>query len=465
MTIKYKGNSKYLPLIILLIEAILYINSYLTAGYVVFEGVFPNPKFYALFASVGFVIWIVIAIYLKLYDLPRILYTDRILKKNSYGLLIFLVSSLSLLYLLSEHTVPSKFIVFFFLFYALGQTLWKLMFVVMFKSYRRKGKNFRTVVMLGNSKNLDKFSKKILERPENGYIILGYFHNEEKNIGDSPYYKGNLEDFEEFIRHQQVDELVISLNKKHSAFLNKTIRYAEKNMMRVQLIPQFSSYLYQNFTISYEQNIPVLEIFREPLESLSNRIAKRLFDIVFSLIVLLLIGSWLFPIIAILIKLTSKGPVFFSQLRSGKDDVPFHCLKFRSMTVNKDSDKVQAVKGDKRITKIGRIIRKTSIDEFPQFFNVLMSHMSVVGPRPHMIKHTHEYQKLIQKFMIRHYAKPGITGLAQIRGHRGETKKVSDMEKRVESDIVYIENWSLWLDMKIVFLTAWQIIFKNDEVF
>ena len=189
----------------------------------------------------------------------------------------------------------------------------------------------------------------------------------------------------------------------------------------------------------------------------------RLFDILFSLIVIFFIMSWLLPLLALIIKATSKGPVFFSQLRSGKAGKEFNCLKFRSMTVNAASDTLQATKNDARITPIGKFIRKTSLDEFPQFFNVLLNHMSVVGPRPHMLKHTQEYQELVEKFMVRHFAKPGITGWAQVSGFRGETKKVQDMANRAAADIWYIENWNIFLDVKIIFLTVWRVFFRRDR--
>jgi len=233
--------------------------------------------------------------------------------------------------------------------------------------------------------------------------------------------------------------------------------------MRVRVIPEFSEYLSQTFSIDYVKNIPIMKLRSEPLKSFENIAIKRIFDIVFSLLSIVLLFSWLFPIIAIIIKLTSKGPVFFVQERTGKDGEPFNCFKFRSMTVNALSDNLQATKNDARVTKFGAIARKTSIDELPQIINVLLNNMSLVGPRPHMLKHTEEYRVLVDKFMVRHFAKPGVTGWAQINGYRGETKFVKDMENRALADIWYIENWSFFLDVKIVFTTAFSMFFKKDE--
>lgn len=197
----------------------------------------------------------------------------------------------------------------------------------------------------------------------------------------------------------------------------------------------------------------------------SNTIVKRVFDVVFALLVTLLLLSWLVPLIAAIIKLDSKGPVFFKQLRTGKDGVPFYCFKFRSMYTNADADNKQASRNDSRITKIGAFMRKTSIDELPQFINVLRGEMSVVGPRPHMLQHTEEYSIAINNFMVRHTVAPGITGLAQITGYRGETKETDAMVKRVNADIHYLQNWSFSLDMKIVCLTVYQAVKGNENAF
>ncbi|HEX8350001.1 MAG TPA: exopolysaccharide biosynthesis polyprenyl glycosylphosphotransferase [Hymenobacter sp.] len=193
--------------------------------------------------------------------------------------------------------------------------------------------------------------------------------------------------------------------------------------------------------------------------------SKRVFDIVFASLVLILLLSWLIPLIALLIKLDSKGPVFFKQLRTGKDGLPFYCFKFRSMRMSSDADHKQASRGDARITRLGAILRKTSLDELPQFFNVLWGEMSVVGPRPHMLKHTEDYAQVINNFMVRHTVMPGITGLAQVEGHRGETKEVTAMVKRVNADIFYIKNWSFLLDLKIIFLTVYQAIKGSENAF
>lgn len=202
-----------------------------------------------------------------------------------------------------------------------------------------------------------------------------------------------------------------------------------------------------------------------PLEESYNRYIKRAFDLVFSCCVLLFILSWLYPLIALLIKLDSRGPVIFKQYRSGRDNKSFWCYKFRSMRVNDDSHHKQASRNDERITVLGRFLRRTSLDEFPQFINVFIGNMSVVGPRPHMLKHTEQYRNVIKNYMVRHYSKPGITGWAQINGFRGETFQTDAMEKRVEYDIWYLENWSVYLDIKIVLRTISQVLIGHINAY
>lgn len=243
---------------------------------------------------------------------------------------------------------------------------------------------------------------------------------------------------------------------------DKIIDTATRHMVRLYIIPDINGLDINNTNLVSFNGVPMIKSFSEPLEEKGNRIYKRIFDVVFSLTVLIFILSWLYPILAILIKLEDPGPVLFRQKRSGYLNREFYCLKFRSMKVNHEADIKIAYKNDTRITKTGRFLRKTSIDELPQFFNVLVGDMSVVGPRPHMVFQTNLYSELVKKYMIRHFTKPGITGWAQVMGSRGEIRDISDMEQRVEKDIWYIRHWSLMLDFKIVFLTIMNII-KGDK--
>ena len=238
--------------------------------------------------------------------------------------------------------------------------------------------------------------------------------------------------------------------------------FTNKNSIVLKLIPEANEFYSKNFDIQYYDNTLVLNVRKLPFDYPHNRVIKRIFDIIFSLLVILLVMSWLTPILWILVKLESKGPLFFRQEREGINGDKFMCYKFRSMKLNKMADKVHASKDDLRTTKLGRFLRKTSIDEMPQFFNVLKGEMSTVGPRPHMTSLSLEYQKEIDNYMERHAVKPGVTGLAQVSGYRGEVRKTADIKNRVRLDIFYIENWSFFLDLKIIVQTVLNAL-KGEE--
>ncbi len=264
---------------------------------------------------------------------------------------------------------------------------------------------------------------------------------------------GDLNELPKLIEMRSVDEIFWTLPVSDDKELQKIIDLCENKMVRFYRVPQLSNILFRNFEVELYDGTPVLHYRQEPLEDMSNRFLKRLFDIVFSLTVTVFILSWLIPLVWIVMKFTMPGPLFFIQDRSGKNNKTFKLLKFRSMVVNKEADKLQATKNDSRITKFGAFLRKSSLDEMPQFINVLLGDMTVVGPRPHMLKHTQEYSELVDKFMVRHLIKPGITGWAQVNGYRGGTDTLDLMIGRVEHDVWYIENWSFWLDLHIVIKT------------
>lgn len=259
-----------------------------------------------------------------------------------------------------------------------------------------------------------------------------------------------------------ISELYIVAKPDFISDLNYFFELGDKLCMHLKFVPDFSSISKQHFSVAKLNNFHVILPRNEPLQNAYNRLVKRAFDIVFSTLVIVFILSWLYPLLAFIINKQSKGPVLFRQMRTGIKNQPFWCYKFRSMYINVGDESQQAQKEDARITPIGKFIRRTSLDEMPQFFNVFIGNMSVVGPRPHMIKHTTHYNDQINNFMVRHFVKPGITGLAQVSGLRGETKKVSDMKRRVSSDIEYVQRWSLITDIKICFLTV-IVTLKGDK--
>lgn len=332
------------------------------------------------------------------------------------------------------------------------------------KYVRAKGYNFKTFIIVGANKSGEKIRKVLAKDLTFGYRFLGFFDETNNNqVVDSDLIVGKFEDIEKFAVDKKIDEIYVALHIDNIKIINELTRICEQNMIRIKFIPDFQLYTKASkVEVAFYENTPVLMFRPEPLEFASNRLLKKAFDICFSSLVILLVFPWLFPVIMLIIKLESPGPIFFKQERSGRDNRSFMCIKFRSMYVNGLAHNKQAEKGDSRITKFGAFIRKTSIDELPQFFNVFLGDMSVVGPRPHMVNLAKEYSDLINNYLVRQYAKPGITGWAQVNGFRGETKVLSDMENRVEYDIWYIENWSFLLDMKIIVKTIINI-FKGEE--
>ncbi|MCB0507967.1 MAG: undecaprenyl-phosphate glucose phosphotransferase [Chitinophagales bacterium] len=348
--------------------------------------------------------------------------------------------------------------------------IWRFGFIKIVRLYRARGFNNRKVMIIGAGETAQEFKKMLEHKMEYGYQFLGFFDDDPQKYEPeiSKQILGNIEDAKEFAIKHQIDELFCSLPHQEEDKIKEIIEFGDENLIRVKIVPDLSRFLTHHLNkveIDYYGQIPVMTLRYEPLENIVNRFIKRIFDIGFSLLVFIFILWWFIPLIALLIKLTSKGPVFFIQERSGIKNKSFQVIKFRTMYVNTNAHKKQATRYDERITPIGKILRSTNLDEMPQFINVLLGQMSVIGPRPHMLKHTEEYSKIIDKFMVRHLVKPGITGWAQVNGYRGETKDVLDMEGRVRADVWYIENWSFGLDIKIIIMTIINMIRGEENAF
>lgn len=305
----------------------------------------------------------------------------------------------------------------------------------------------------------------------NGYNLLGYFIKTDSDsmtnssTGEELAYLGEESELLPFIENNHVDELYIGVMPDKLKEYKALMRLCEKHMIRTYYVPTISYGEFRSAKVMEFGDIYVMSQYNEPLKDMRNRIQKRVFDFVVSLLFICTLFPIILIIVAIVSKITMPGPLFFKQKRTGYDGKDFVCYKFRSMKVNKDSDKVQAVKDDPRVTKWGLLMRHTNIDELPQFINVLKGNMSIVGPRPHMLAHTDYYFQLISDYMIRHYVKPGITGWAQTHGERGETKTVDDMKRRVEKDIWYIEHWSFWLDIQIILKTVSDAIHGDEKAY
>ena len=332
------------------------------------------------------------------------------------------------------------------------------------KRYRTKGRNLRFVVLVGSSRSMNELYHEMTEQDWSGYRVLGYFDYERDfDMPKECKYLGTPDMVEEFLEvNKHVHYLYCGLRDMYKNDIIKIISLCENNLVRFYSVPDMHNYVQNMVYLDAVGSIPILKLRSEDISRLGNKFLKRAFDIVFSGLFLCTVFPIVLIIVTIVTKITMPGPVFFRQKRNGLNDKEFYCLKFRSMKVNADADKLQATKDDPRKTKWGNIMRKTNIDELPQFINVFKGDMSVVGPRPHMLKHTEEYSKLIDKYMVRHLVKPGVTGWSQVTGYRGETKELKDMAGRIRGDIWYIEHWSFWLDIYIIYKTVANV-FKGEE--
>lgn len=340
----------------------------------------------------------------------------------------------------------------------------KLIKVYLLRRYRLFGGNYREVIILGGSEAIESLKTLFKERRYLGYRYQGFFSDKDKYKNKEDYL-GTLMDSFEYILEKGVHEVYCSIADFKRRDLNTIIEFGEKHGIGVKLIPSNMGMFRNGMEVEYYDYVPVLSLKKLPFDDPLIKHSKRLFDILFSLIIIIFVLSWLSVILFIIIKLESKGPLIFKQLRDGLNGKQFECYKFRSMAVNKHADTMQATKGDMRVTKVGRFIRKTSIDELPQFLNVLKGDMSVVGPRPHMTSQSKIYAQVVDKYFMRNLVKPGVTGLAQIRGWRGEIETDNDMGNRVRMDIFYINNWSFILDLKIILQTLFNAIRGEEKAY
>jgi len=392
--------------------------------------------------------WIISSLITKFYEVYRFTKLISIISYIFYQLLLFSILVFAFFGIV-QNVAPglSQTLKFLLVVFTLI-SLFKLSLFYALQSYRLGfGGNFRKTIIIGNNEAVNELKEFFKTQKELGYENIKTFNfNSASDL--------NLQNCFEFIISRHIDEVYCSANELDENQIKHLIEFCENNFKILKFISKRGGLLSKKLKTDIYGLSTVQSLREMPLSNDFNTLLKRLFDIVFSLLVILLLLSWLTPIFAFLIKIESKGPVFFKQTRNGIKYKEFICYKFRSMIQNNDADIQQATKNDKRVTRFGRILRKTSLDELPQFFNVLIGNMSVVGPRPHMIKENERYSKSVNKFMVRHFVKPGITGLAQVKGFRGEVETDEDIINRVKHDIYYLENWSLILDLNIVFLTT-----------
>jgi putative colanic acid biosynthesis UDP-glucose lipid carrier transferase len=423
------------------------------------QGNYTNTVF-CIFTNI---VWMICSYGTGMYVTNRLLNFKRLVKRTLisfilYNFFLFLFAEVT------SETMNRSFIFYdlsgfamFLLFTRLSYIL-LLTFLYTTEEYKKK------IAFIGCNKNVSSLID-YFRTNKSSTQIAGVFDDEKQAGFPEIPLLGGIKDCVNYAKENKVTDIYVTLSPKLYPILYSLAETAEKSFIRFKFIPDLSEFTDNKCHIDFIENTAVISIRQEPLQDLSAQIKKRIFDIAVSSIISLFILSWLIPILAILIKIDSKGPVFFTQERSGKNNVPFRVIKLRTLKENPDSDRLQVTRNDLRITRLGRFLRKTNLDELPQFFNVLFGEMSVVGARPHMLKHTEEYSMIYDDYMLRHFTKPGITGWAQVNGYRGEIKEPQQLEKRVEHDIWYMENWNIRLDLKIVFLTIFNTVKGEENAF
>jgi putative colanic acid biosysnthesis UDP-glucose lipid carrier transferase len=457
--------SRYFTPILFVIDVLVLNGAYVLSVWVKYNSLDElwNPEIKSFFLLSNSV-WLMLVIYHNAYKLERV---EPIFKSlNRLFLLLFLHAGMMILLLLVFEfpTISRWRIFYFYVLFSGGLFFYQYAFLKTIKLIRKKGFNFRKVVIFGSNRFGNELAAALGKDASLGYQVAGFFDTRKSKVPLPAPFFGGVSQLTNYLEVEKADELYVCKEQVSSELMSTLIALCEKYMVRIKFVPNFQQFTQsKKIDVNFYDAIPVIKIRSEPLENPFRQAFKRLFDIVFSLAVILLVFPWLFPLIWVATKASSPGPIFFKQKRSGEGNLPFTCLKFRTMRVNDLADVHQAQEKDPRITKVGAFLRKTNLDEFPQFLNVLAGSMSVVGPRPHMLKHTEQYSALLSNYLVRHYSKPGITGWAQVSGYRGETKELIDMKKRVEYDIYYIENWNFLLDLKIIGLTLKNMLVGEEK--
>ncbi|MCR4942906.1 MAG: undecaprenyl-phosphate glucose phosphotransferase [Clostridium sp.] len=452
-----KQNQKLINNAIVLLDAVVMVFSFLLTWYIrIHSGIMNIEGGLLSFRAYLIPVIIMIPVYILLYNFKRLYNTERtvfisneivnIITANVLGILVFT----GLLFLTKQIDYSRAVLIIFFFVCTIFTSIERIIIRTFMRRARKKGLNVKYTVFVGYSEGTDKFFKLIKENKHWGYNVLGIF-DDSNTKPEGMAYLGNLSELDEYLsENRDVDEIIITLEMREYDKIKNIIAICEKLGVRAQIIPGYYKYLPAKPYVEEIGGMPLINMRYIPLDNILNRFIKRSIDIIGSLIAII-IFSPIMLIVAVLVKTTSKGPLIFKQERVGLNRKPFTMYKFRSMRVQDPNEEKKdwTVKNDPRKTKIGTFIRKTSIDELPQFFNVLKGDMSLIGPRPERPYYVEKFKDEIPKYMVKHQVRPGITGWAQVNGWRGDTS----IEKRIECDIYYIENWSLTLDIKIIFLT------------
>ncbi|GBD91916.1 UDP-glucose:undecaprenyl-phosphate glucose-1-phosphate transferase [bacterium BMS3Abin04] len=374
----------------------------------------------------------------------------------------------SFIFIVKEDLFTRNFILYYGLILAFAIILKEFILRKYLTSSKFSESRLRKLIIVGETDTGYQFKDLIENNPSFGYNFLGFIDDETDNEAGKTL--GKISELETIISKTGVDNIVIALPLDKSDLLENLLRICDRNALQTYIIPDYFRFVSNKFKIELLGNFPVIAVRNNPLDEIQWRILKRTFDISFTLFVFFTILWWLIPLIYLAVKFTSKGPGFFIQERIGRNNSVFKCYKFRTMNLDASMDKNSTkpvTDSDERITPIGKILRRTNIDELPQFLNVIKGEMSIVGPRPHAIPFNNTYQEIVEEIKLRHRVNPGITGWAQIHGLRGDTFDFENNKirtrKRVEHDIWYIENWSFFLDIQIILETILQIFGNKNK--
>lgn len=407
------------------------------------------------FVIFGNVSWLFLVLVSAPYSLSKNWAVSKIIKNQLAFLLIHLLVIFSLISFLNRHYEIIQIALFYLLFAILFFT-YRIVFYYIRKLFVMKPIQ-RGYVLIGRNTLSYETRKFYLLNPEMQYKFVAYV--------DFTGSEFPLKEVHRICSLHDVHEIICCAPIMNENSLQQLVQFGLDSLIKVKIIASIGNDTSPAVQLEQNDKLPGINLSVIAIDDPRNQLVKRLFDVIFATLFFLLVLSWLIPLVAFFIKVDSRGPVFFIQQRNGEGNKPFGCIKFRTMVVNDEADTKQATKGDLRITKLGAFLRRSSIDELPQFINVFLGNMSLIGPRPHPIKLNEKFVPLITNLMSRHYVKPGITGLAQCMGYRGETQTLADMENRVRLDRYYIENWTFWLDIKIIFLTVVSLIRGSDKAF
>ncbi|MCB2408006.1 undecaprenyl-phosphate glucose phosphotransferase [Hymenobacter lucidus] len=456
---RYRHYSDASRLVLPVVDVLLIYAAFRLAGKMIW-GTWQFTGFYPFcFVIFGLLWWLLSGQFANIYRVDRLItYPEKLL----YLMRTFLLHAsimLAVILALELHWLSLRYIFGVYSFAVTGVVGARFLITFCYRAYHRHiARPHSRFVIVGAGDSGQELYRFLESHDPIGNQFQGFFADEPVADGLRPYVRGPLAELKNYCLRTTVDEIYFTLPLDRHELIEDLSQFADDHFLSFRIVPDFSGTVRREVNVYFYDHMPILTIRHQPLGIRTNQVLKRVFDIVFSLSVILLAFPFIMPVLALLIKLDSPGPVFFKQMRPGKRNHLFPCYKLRTMTADHRQTELQATFADPRVTRVGRYLRKYNLDELPQFFNVLLGHMSVVGPRPNMVSQLEEYSKHIRTYQMRHAVTPGITGYAQVNGYRGETRAPQAMRKRVEYDLKYMENWSFGLDMKIIGQTVWNMI-------